>query len=104
MPNNAHSLAEKCILLIDACCSVSTILLEKSCFCGMGALTIALYEQSNSMTKKNNDIFVRMAKRVRDAEGGVSQCGEQRSTVAVAKPVAARPAGKRPPKKYCSFG
>ncbi|MBL7787155.1 MAG: hypothetical protein JNM36_14690, partial [Chitinophagales bacterium] len=24
--------------------------------------------------------FVRMAKRVRDAEGGVSQCGEQRST------------------------
>jgi hypothetical protein len=29
---------------------------------------------------KNNDTFVRMAKRVRDAEGGVSQCGEQRST------------------------
>jgi hypothetical protein len=29
---------------------------------------------------KNKDIFVRMAKRVRDAEGGVSQCGEQRST------------------------
>ena len=29
---------------------------------------------------KNNGAFVRMAKRVRDAEGGVSQCGEQRST------------------------
>jgi hypothetical protein len=29
---------------------------------------------------KNKGIFVRMAKRVRDAEGGVSQCGEQRST------------------------
>ena len=39
---------------------------------------------------------MRTAKRVRDAEGGVSQCGEQRSTVALAKPVAARPAGERP--------
>jgi hypothetical protein len=38
----------------------------------------------------------RVAKRVSDAEGGVSQCGEQRSTEALAKPAAARPAGKRP--------
>jgi hypothetical protein len=29
---------------------------------------------------KMNHHFLRMAKRVRDAEGGVSQCGEQRST------------------------
>ncbi|MBL7787572.1 MAG: hypothetical protein JNM36_16825 [Chitinophagales bacterium] len=44
-------------------CSVLSILSEKAVF-----------------AVKNNDIFVRMAKRVRDAEGGVSQCGEQRST------------------------
>ncbi|HNL07738.1 MAG TPA: hypothetical protein PKH93_09200 [Chitinophagales bacterium] len=37
-----------------------------------------------------------MAKRVRDVAGGVSQCGEQRSTEAAAKPRTARSAGKRP--------
>jgi hypothetical protein len=34
----------------------------------------------NFAVKKITILFVRMAKRVRDAEGGVSQCGEQRST------------------------
>ena len=45
--------------------------------------------------------FFRVAKRVRDVAGGVSQCGEQRSTEAVAKPRTARPAGERPKKNQC---
>ena len=38
-------------------------------------------------------LFFGVAKRVRDCKGGVSQCGEQRSTVAERSPVKPDPHG-----------
>ena len=57
-----------------------------------------IIERALAATKRVWVEKVQMAKRVRDAEGGVSQCGACGSTVAAAKPVAARPVGKRPKK------